>query len=192
MRPNRQRIQAILEFWFEGIDDSTPADRQKNPFKKWFLQDKQFDDLIREEFESDLTHAAQGKNRDWESDALGRLALIILFDQFSRNIFRDAPHMYAFDHLALALALKMIRGGQDTTYLLIHRAFIYLPLMHAEDTGIQNLSVEQYTGLVELSKKKCPRNTPYYEYTLQYARDHHAAILTDGRFLYRDRILNRT
>jgi len=180
-----------LNYWFEGVNDSTLINKKALPFKKWFIKDKKVDEGIREQFEPDLTKAADGEHKDWEESAKGRLALIILYDQFSRNMYRDMPRMYAYDALALNLTLRTIDQRRDYELSLIQRVFLYMPLMHFEDPTLQQLSVRCFTNLVEESKAKTPDNTHYYEYTLKYAREHHDTVIRFGRFPHRDAILNR-
>src|SRR3989338_557270 len=181
------RADMILEYWFEGVDDATPIATNKMPFKKWFTQDKALDDEIRRQFEPDLVKAAGGEYKDWELTAPGRLALIILFDQFSRNMYRGSARMYAYDPPALKLAMKTIDQGREREYSLIHRTFLYLPLMHSEELSVQKLSVERYQGLVNESRLTNPSNTHYYEYTLKYAVKHHDTVAASGRFPHRDK-----
>jgi uncharacterized protein (DUF924 family) len=185
------RSDTILEFWFEGIDDSTPIDTNRMPFKKWFMQDQALDGEIRRKFEPDLVKAAGGEYKDWEETAQGRLALIILFDQFPRNMYRGSGMMYMYDPLALDLTMRTIDQGKEKEFMLIHRVFLYLPLMHSEELNVQKLSLERYKNLVEETKVVNPGNTHYYEYTLRYAREHHDTVTVSGRFPSRDRILNR-
>ena len=189
--PLMKRIDPIIHFWFEGIDDQAPIDRNALPFKKWFVQDKALDEEIRCRFEVDLQKAAEGKYAGWEDSPSGRLALILLFDQFSRNMYRDTEKMFAYDAKALELTMRTIEEGKDKQCLLIHRAFLYLPLMHAEDLGFQRMSVKYYTDLVKDSKETNPENTHYYDYTLKYAREHCDTVTRFGRFPHRDRILGR-
>lgn len=185
------KINTILNYWFHGIDDQTPTDRNVLPFKQWFLQDEQMDNEIRRLFESDLENATRGEYKDWENQTEGRLALILLYDQFSRNMYRDSEKMYAYDALALELTLRTIDQGKDCELMLIQRAFLYLPLMHFEDLKLQQMSVEYFTKLIKESKVKNPRNASYYEYTLKYAQEHYETIEKFGRFPYRDAILKR-
>ncbi|MBI3617487.1 MAG: DUF924 domain-containing protein [Candidatus Omnitrophica bacterium] len=185
------RIQAILQFWFEGVDDSTPVDKGKRPFSKWFRADKALDQDIRERFESDLNNALTGEYQDLEKSPQGSLALVLLYDQFTRNMHRDTPKMYMADALARELALQLTSGQKERTLSLIERVFIYMPLMHAEDLESQKLSVQCFAGLVEESKKKNPDNTHYYRYSLDYANRHRAIIERFGRFPHRDKILGR-
>jgi len=91
------RVNEILVFWFEGVDDAVRIDKNKAPFKKWFIKSPSLDEEIRVRFQQDLAHAARGRYQEWEATAEGKLALIILLDQFSRNMYRDTPKMYGFD-----------------------------------------------------------------------------------------------
>ncbi len=185
------RIHLILDYWFKGINDSTMINIKNDPFKKWFIKDVKVDQAIRQQFKDDLLKAAQGKYKDWEETAQGRLALIILFDQFSRNIYRDTEQMYAYDALALELALRTIDQGKDQELMLIERAFLYLPLMHFEDVTLQQLSVKNFEKLVEEARANNAGNVHYYEYSLKHAKEHHDTVTEHGRFPHRDAILNR-
>ena len=125
---------SILNFWLEGVTDATLINKGAMPFRKWFSKNEEFDQEIRERFGSDLAAAREGQYRSWKNSAQGCLALIILFDQFPRNMFRNSPRMFENDPAALALTLKAIYDdGWDTQLSLIERTFLYMPLMHSED-----------------------------------------------------------
>ncbi len=113
--------------------------------------------------------------------------MIILFDQFTRNIYRNSPQAYAFDAKALKLTQEGRAKGVDKQLPLIYRTFFYMPLMHAENVGIQQGSVDAFSALVEESKIKCPHNTNYYIYTLGFAQQHQQTIERFGRFPQRAR-----
>jgi uncharacterized protein (DUF924 family) len=181
----------ILGFWFEGVDDSTPIDKGKRPFNKWFRADKALDREIRERFESDLNNALTGRYQDWEKSPQGSLALILLYDQFTRNMYRDTPKMYMADARAGKLALGLTSGQKEHTLYFVERVFVYMPLMHAEDIQSQRLSVQYFRELAEGSKDKNPGNTHYYNYSLDYANRHRAIIERFGRFPHRNKILGR-
>lgn len=185
------KIKEILDFWFEGIDDKTPINKNASPFKKWFVKDPKFDQLIRDKFEKDLEAAQEGIFKSWENSPQGVLALILLFDQFSRNLTRDSPRAFACDHLALKLAQEMVKEGTDKDLPLIYRVFVYMPFMHAENLEIQNLGVKCFEELVTDSKKIIPQNTLYFEYNLSYSRKHQEIIQQFGRFPHRNTVLNR-
>ena len=187
MTPNEK----ILEYWFEGVVDETPIDKRELPFRKWFAKDRKIDDEIRQRFESDLLQARQGQYKDWEDSIQGRLALIILFDQFSRNMYRNTPKMFENDSAALELSLRSIHEKIDGQLPLIERMFLYMPLMHSEDLNIQKLSLKYFEQLLEEAKQKFPQNAPYYQFNLGYAREHFVVIEKFGRFVRRDSSRNQ-
>jgi len=185
-----EKIKGILTFWFDNLNDDILLNNHPT-VKKWFTKNEQFDKEIKERFESDLLLASRGEYKEWKEHINGQLALVILFDQFSRNIYRNTPKMFESDSLALDLTLRSIKEKRDGRLKLIERIFLYMPLMHAEDLKIQELSLKYFGALVEESKKKNPQNTPYFEYTLDYAKRHHATIEKFGRFPHRNSILAR-
>ena len=176
----------ILSYWFEGVTDETPIDKQARPFCKWFAKDQKIDEEIRRWFESDLLKAQQGQYQEWENSIRGRLALIILFDQCSRNIYRGTPKMFENDFRALALSLRSLNEKLDGQPPLIERMFLYLPLMHSEELNIQRLSLKYCEQLLLEAKQKFPSNAAYYQSNLHYARQHFTTIEKFGRFPQRD------
>jgi len=187
----KTRQDLILEFWFNGLDDSGVIDKNSPVVKKWFAKDVKIDSEIREKFEPHLLKATRGECKGWESSARGRLALIVLFDQCSRNMYRDTPKMFAADPLALDLTLRSIKDQMDGQIQLIERLFLYMPLMHSEELKTQKISLGCFENLVHASKEKSPHNTSYYEYSLDFAKKHQAIIEKFGRFPHRNAILNR-
>lgn len=183
---NKDKIIYIIDFWFQGADDSVTIEKSKEPFCLWFASKPEFDQTIRERFEQDLIKAKNGECKDWEETPEGRLALILLFDQFSRNIYRGTPKAYETDALALKLTMKIIEEEQDIEFQRIFRVFIYMPLMHAQDVKIQESSVRKFESLVEEAKNFASHNAPYFEWNLKYAREHRDVILKHGRFPHRD------
>ncbi len=183
----KEGIESILEYWFEGVDDETIVKKKALPFKKWFVQSRRVDQEICARFEKVLVEAAEGKYKDWEESVRGRLALILLFDQFSRNIYRGTLQMYAYDALALDLILRSIQEKFDQQTNLIERIFFYMPLMHAEDLKAQKLSIECFERLVKESKIKSSQNAAYYQYHFSHAQKYYDLILKEGRFLHRDK-----
>ncbi len=177
----------ILNFWFADLNDEVMIDRKQNPARQWFAKDEAFDQTIKARFEGEIAAADRGERQDWCHSAQGMLATIILFDQFTRNIYRNNPKAYAFDAKALGLTQEGQDKGLDDQLPLIYRTFFYMPLMHAEDIAVQRKSVEAFSGLVEESKSKCPHNTSYYVYTLGFAQQHQQTIQRYGRFPQRAR-----
>jgi uncharacterized protein (DUF924 family) len=181
----------ILSYWFNGLNDKEAIDKNCPTVKRWFSGDKKTDDEIREKFENDLIRAQEGAYKDWEETSKGRLALIVLFDQCSRNIYRGTPKMFEADSKALELTLGSIDDKKDYKLQLIERIFLYMPLMHAEQSDIQKLSLKQFASLVAESRIRSPKNISYFEYTFGYAQRHHDTIAQFGRFPHRNKILNR-
>jgi len=185
------KIDEILEFWFQGMKDSESFSDRQSTMKRWFMKDDAFDKGIKDEFEEDIIRAKEGTYKDWEKEARGRLALFILFDQFTRNVYRNDAKMYETDPLAIDLSVRTIKEGMDQDLQFIERVFVYMPLMHSEELARQEQCVEVLTKLVEDSKKACPQNTETYSYNLEYAIKHLEVIRQFNRFPHRNKILGR-
>ena len=181
----------ILQFWFHDLTDATPINKNKPPASNWFVKSKRFDDEIRKQFEPIWREAKAGEHKDWEATPRGRLALVILCDQFPRNMFRNSPQAFETDKLALDLALRSIADGFDRKLALFERVFLYMPLMHAESSDIQRQGVWSFEAIAAESKNKTPHNTNYFEYNLSFARRHQEIIARFGRFPHRNAVLKR-
>ncbi|MGH8727176.1 MAG: DUF924 family protein [Burkholderiales bacterium] len=179
-------FEEILDFWFGdfSVPDYPPRERSQ----LWFGKSESDDRLIRERFSATLERAARGEYDGWKSDPRGRLALILVFDQFPRNIYRDTPRAFAFDPKAQALATEGIEQGSDTALNPFDRVFFYLPLEHAEDPQLQRKSVERYRRLIEEAPPELLAKLSGY---LDYAVRHAQVIERFGRFPHRNRILGR-
>ncbi|MBL4783689.1 MAG: DUF924 domain-containing protein [Porticoccaceae bacterium] len=125
--------QQILKFWFEEINPS-----------QWWSKDEQLDLLIADRFSCIHSKAAQCELFEWRDTAEGRLAEIIILDQFSRNMFRDSPLSFANDSLALALAQEAILFGTDKELNPVQRSALYLPFMHSESLKIHEAAMLLY------------------------------------------------
>ena len=158
----------ILKFWFEDIEKL-----------RWFRSDPDFDRELEARFASVLVRAKNGELDDWCQSGTGCLALIIVLDQFSRNIFRDTADAFA-DDKALKLTLDGISKGIDQKLSLEQRSFFYLPLRHAEDLAMQQL------GLLKTREL----NAAGYG-SDKYALNHLEIIERFGRFPHRNRFLGR-
>jgi len=156
----------IVNFW-----------RDAGP-QKWFAKDDAFDRTIRARFLSVHEAAARGALAAWEDAPLSALALVILCDQFPRNIFRGSARAFATDPLALAVADRAIARGFDQSTEEALRLFFYMPFMHSEVLAEQERCVQLFAafGDAELSK---------------YADEHREVIAKFGRFPHRNRILAR-
>jgi uncharacterized protein (DUF924 family) len=160
----------ILAFWF-----------QETPSELWFQADAAFDAVVRSRFETVWDAAREGRYAAWEETAEGALALILIFDQFPRNMFRGTEKAFATDALARGVAERAIARGFDREASPVERPFFYLPLMHSEDLADQDLCVR-------LTRERLGEG----HYSYPYALRHRDAIARFGRFPARNRALGRT
>jgi uncharacterized protein (DUF924 family) len=179
-------IETILEFWFgEDTDDSVVA---KNKSALWWSKHPDVDAEMRQRFESFVHRAAAGELSDWQSSPRGRLALILLTDQFPRNIYRDSPRAFAHDRQALAWCIDGIDQDVDLQLRPIERVFVYLPLEHAESLEHQDRSVKLFRRLLDEVGAGQKKN---FEEYLDFAVRHRDIIARFGRFPHRNKILGR-
>jgi len=180
-------VEAILDFWF-GADSQSPADEARM-VKRWFVRDDTFDDEIRRRFGELVAPAIAGELAVWAESPRGRLALLLVLDQFPRNLYRDDLAAFAGDAAAQRCALEGIGCGHDLALDPRYRAFCYLPLEHAEDLALQQRCVALFTALAEdTSALPVDRYAMY----LDYARRHREVIARFGRFPHRNRVLGRS
>ncbi len=197
-----ESARAILEYWFSSLDDTTSLDRQVEPcrtcFTRWYGKDPAVDAEIRGRFEPVLL-AATRDGRGWDDEVEawrrapgGSLALVILLDQFPRNMYRETARMYAYDDLALSVATLAARQDAAASLSLIQQSFLYLPFMHVENLTLQQAMVAKYENLVRLAGERSPGNVGYFAYALEYAVKHRDIVASYGRFPHRNAILGRT
>lgn len=180
------RADAIRSFWFGRIDDQGRADPACAA--RWFAPDEAFDDSIRNRFESDLRVAAGSRLRAWESDPGTALALVLLLDQFPRNIYRGTPRAFAFDGHAERVADRLVEQGDDAGLWPIERAFVYMPFEHAESPASQDRAV----ALFEQLRATAPADQrATFDEFLRHAEQHREVIARFGRFPHRNAILGR-
>ena len=174
-------IEAVLQFWFgdSPSDISTYAQRRK----LWFGKQPAIDQEIRERFYLLHLQAAAGELEAWQASPEGNLALIVLLDQFPRNMFRDTPQAFATDPQARAVAKAAILQGFDQAVPPVQRIFFYLPLEHSENLADQQQSVQLSQTLANAN----PELADISDYALQ----HQVVIERFGRFPHRNRILGR-
>ncbi|MBS0509186.1 MAG: DUF924 domain-containing protein [Proteobacteria bacterium] len=159
--------ESILHFWF---DELTPAQH--------FAKDAQLDAAIGERFGATLEAAALGELFGWRTSAQGRLAEIVVLDQFSRNVYRDTPRAFAQDGMALLLAQELVAQALDRPLPSAQRAFAYMPYMHSESRVVQAQSARLFAQ-------------PGLEANLRFALQHQAIIERFGRYPHRNAILGR-
>lgn len=158
----------ILSFWFEEIEASL-----------WFKSDENFDDLIRQRFFGLMQQAAVGELYSWRTTAEGRLAEIIVLDQFSRNVYRNTPQAFAQDPIALVLAQEAVASGALNSLNPKQRVFLLLPYMHSESKQIHIVAEALYQDFTPAEN---------YEFELR----HKVIIDRFGRYPHRNEILGRT
>lgn len=186
-----ERVAAILDYWFEGITEETRLIDHEAVQHRWFAHDAAVDQEIKTKFGSDLTKARKGKCAGWMDMSVGSLALILLLDQFSRNIYRNSAKAYDTDLQALEYCFLAIKSDFDEELSLIQRQFLYMPMMHSENLRIQEKSLDYYKGLVEASETLEPHNTEYYQSVFEFAQRHHDIIQRFERFPHRNDVLKR-
>jgi uncharacterized protein (DUF924 family) len=157
----------VLEFWFEKTEPS-----------QWWKKDDGFDRVIVERYSDLHRAAARCELFEWRRDAGGRLAEVIVLDQFSRNMFRGSPLCFAQDALALALAQEAIAAGAEEALTPVERSFLYMPFMHSESLKIHEVAVELF------------RNNGIQN-NLDYELKHREIIERFGRYPHRNGILGR-
>lgn len=177
----------ILDFWF-GTEPGDTATAQAQQ-KLWWSKNAAVDADIRARFGDLVKTAASGGLADWMQQAYGRLALILLFDQFPRNMYRDTPRAFAHDALARELALAGIAAGTDRGLRAIERVFFYLPLEHSESAALQERSVALFTALAA-GVPEADRKT--FSGYIDYAVRHRDVVHRFGRFPHRNAVLGRT
>lgn len=174
----------VLVFWF-GDDDADPLTNAPT----WFKKDAAFDAEVHRRFGDALEAAVLGEHEDWKDTPRGRLAYIILLDQFSRNVYRDTPRAFAQDPISLGACREGIAAGDDDGLSIVERWFFYMPLMHAEDRDAQQESVDRFAALAEEAE-----GTPLADAladAYDYAVAHQDIIERFGRYPHRNSILGR-
>jgi len=183
---NENRIEEILGFWFGELESDTAFPIEKA--KLWFNGGEAFNREVAAQFGADLELGSAGKLNDWAASPRGRLALIILLDQFSRNVFGESPRCFSQDEASLGLAIEGIEKGDDKKLRPIERTFFYIPFEHSEDLEMQVRGVELFT---ELASKVPPGIEFAIQNTLDYMVRHKKIIERFGRFPHRNKILGR-
>jgi uncharacterized protein (DUF924 family) len=186
-----ERIDQILEYWFSNLDENTRLKTDSPLFRRWFGKDEATDREIRERFEQDFLRAVPGEFDNWEGSPRGSLALVLLFDQFPRNMFRGTSRAFQTDPRALTICLRSIEEGFDRRLILIQRMFLYMPMMHAESIEVQEKSKQHFGMLVEEARQKSSVNVEFFAYSYEYAVKHAVIIERFGRYPHRNESLGR-
>ena len=180
---------SIHAFWFgenfDRLDDGAVAERQA---KLWWGKDAEVDAAMGQRFASLLEQATNGKLDAWAATGPGLLSLVLLTDQFSRNIHRGRPQAFAADAMARRLAHQGLRDGVTLRLRPIERVFMLLPFEHSEDLPDQELSVREFDALAKGAMEPARKRMDGY---LDFARRHLDIIARFGRFPHRNAILGR-
>jgi uncharacterized protein (DUF924 family) len=181
-----RRIDAILSFWFKEHALSAPQiDRRMDV---WFGSDPVFDHEIAQHFATDVDAAAAGRLDHWGALPRGRLALILLLDQFRRNIYRGTAKAFELDRVALKLCVEGAMQKKYAGLTPIQQVFFYMPLQHAESRKVQEKSVMIFNKLAQAAS---PTMRETFETIAQFAELHHDIIERFGRFPHRNKLLDR-
>ena len=180
------RIDAILKFWFKEHELSAP--QIDGRMDVWFGEDPEFDEQIAARFSQDVEDASEGRLEHWGNTPEGRLALILLLDQFRRNIYRNKPEAFEMDKAALKLCVEGAMEKKDKGLSPIERVFFYMPLQHAESRRVQKKSCDIFR---KLSEAVSPTFRETFDTITQFAELHADIVLQYGRFPHRNVILGR-
>lgn len=179
--------QAVLDHWFaDGLQSGWP---NSNMHARWFGGGAEQDALITERFGPLVESAQAGGLQNWEAAPLPRLALIVVIDQFSRNVYRGQAKAFAGDARAQKLTLQTLAAGEDEALPTVGRVFLYMPLMHAEDMALQQACVQRFT---QLHASAPPELQAKLQGNLDAAQTHRDIIERFGRFPYRNAVLGRS
>lgn len=157
----------IVQFWFEEAR------------AQWFIKDEKFDQVITERFGETYRQAARGSLDGWADSQDGTIALVIVLDQFSRNMFRGSAQSFATDEKALHIAKAAVQNGLDLELAITKRKFLYMPFMHSENLDDQNMSVELFKQVGDRAN-------------VEYAIRHRDIVAQFGRFPHRNKVLGRS
>ncbi len=181
------RASHVLDFWFGVLDGHGLADAAHN--ERWWKKDPNFDELLRSQFLDLYDAIVDRKCEAWLDTPRGRLAYVIVLDQFSRNMFRDTSSMFSADAQALSAALDGIERGDDQKLVGQERVFLYMPLMHSEQLSIQNECVQLFTAFRDASSGPL---RDVLDNNLKFAIAHRDIVAKWGRFPHRNALLDRT
>lgn len=179
--------QAVIDFWFDAGDrpDHVIASRQAG---LWWRHDPDNDARIGRRFGALVEQAARGRLNAWATTPSGVLALLLLTDQFRRNLYRGQAQAFAMDDLARGLTRQLLRVGGDRGLRPIHRVFVYLPLEHSESLADQDDAVALFTTLA--ASVPAEAGAAFAQY-VDFARAHRDVIARYGRFPHRNAALGR-
>ncbi|MDA7725573.1 DUF924 domain-containing protein [Pseudomonadales bacterium] len=179
-------IDRVMSYWIgEAADDAMIAASKS---KRWFMSSPAADDAIRRQFGELLLAAEQGQLTAWKGSVHGCLALIILLDQFSRNLYRGQARAFANDAAALAISRQVVDAEQHKSLKPVEQVFLYMPFEHAESSAFQKQSVKLFHVL---RSEADPKWHSQIQSFLEHATEHQKIINRFGRFPHRNAALGR-
>jgi uncharacterized protein (DUF924 family) len=181
-----EAYEKVLQFWLGELDADGLASSDTSP--RWWKKSPAFDEEIRNAFAEEHRAIMAGEREAWLDKPRSRLAYVIVLDQFSRNMFRDTPAMFASDERAREATRSGIARGHDSALAVDERVFLYMPLMHGETLADQDACVALFDQLAEGAEGRVAARLAGNQ---KAARAHRAIIAKWGRFPHRNRVLGR-
>lgn len=178
-----EAVQEILSFWFGDLDEEGISKPEQHSL--WFKSSEETDQHCIDEFGHYVESALRGELEDWAQSDQGLIALVLLLDQLTRNIYRGTPAAFSGDTRALKLAQTAIQNGRNLHLPPIHQQFLYLPLEHCEDRKVQEHCVALMNQLADHTEHEM------FQGFARYALAHRDVIAQFGRFPHRNAILGR-
>jgi uncharacterized protein (DUF924 family) len=191
MKPPSATPVEVVDFWLaDGWRRGWPSEDQG---KRWFSGGPAFDADITTRFGELVAHALAGGLQQWahsaHSSPQSRLALLLVLDQFTRNVYRGSARAFSGDARAQVLVQRCLDSGADQSLPWVARVFTYMPLMHAENIALQDECVARFE---QLARDVPPQLTDRLASNVDFARKHQQIIARFGRFPYRNAVLGRT
>ncbi|WP_293267157.1 DUF924 family protein [Neptunomonas sp.] len=178
-------IDEVLQFWFGDLENGFPL---TNKDSLWWQGSAELDREIDLLFGAKVSAALRGELDGWKSTPRGKLALVILLDQFTRNIYRGMAEAFKGDDIARKIVLESLENGHDEALEISERIFFYMPLEHSESLEAQDLCIARLEGLLsEVSLKERHR----VDSAIDFASQHRDMIIRFGRFPHRNQALGR-
>jgi uncharacterized protein (DUF924 family) len=182
-----ESASAVLELWFEGCS----ATELGSASARWFRKDEAFDAMLRARFGDHLETASRGELGSWGSSPRGSLALVVLCDQFARNIHRGTARSFAFDPLALSASLAARAREEDAALTIPEQVFLAMPLMHSESLAMHDVAKSVFAAVLKRAERDVPSLASYAKSTIGYEERHRVILERFGRYPHRNAILGR-
>jgi uncharacterized protein (DUF924 family) len=176
----------ILQFWFGDVDELGRSDVQHS--RRWFMKDEAFDRKVADRFGQTYADVRGGLREAWLDDPRGRVAYVIVLDQFPRNMFRGTARAFEGDRQALAAAIEGVARHDDASLTVNERSFLYMPYMHSEEIDMQERSVALFKDLLADAPSELRGSLLA---AVQYAEKHREVVARFGRFPHRNTALGR-